>query len=144
MLLSVMHLRQAYHRDRGTQLTHCCCGSLRSDTRIGIGPIDMVFGRQPAGNLAAHSRSRGNDQWLPRTGDRYPHRFDVPAIILAILEAEREVMIASGVNPGVGLTEATDQAGGLLDRYAMGPGPESVELTSALTQPFQSGSRRFR
>src|SRR3546814_2737539 len=76
MLLSVMHLRQAYHRDRGTQLTHCCCGSLRSDTRIGIGPIDMVFGRQPAGNLAAHSRSRGNDQWLPRTGDRYPHRFD--------------------------------------------------------------------
>src|SRR3546814_13620524 len=141
MLLSVMHLRQAYHRDRGTQLTHCCCGSLRSDTRIGIGPIDMVFGRQPAGNLAAHSRSRGNDQWLPRTGDRYPHRFDEPAILLALLEAARAVMIESGVNHGVGLTEATDHAGGILDRTAMRSderrvGRECVSPCRSRSSPF--------
>src|SRR3546814_14095343 len=128
MLLSVMHLRQAYHRDRGTQLTHCCCGSLRSDTRIGIGPIDMVFGRQPAGNLDSHSRSRGNDQWLPRTGYRYPHRFDKPANLLAILEEAQKVMIESCVNHGVALTEATDNAGGTLYLPTIGPHPKPVEL----------------
>src|SRR3546814_6833185 len=36
--------------------------------------------------------------------------FDEPAILLAILEEAREVMIESGVNHGVGLTEATDHA----------------------------------
>src|SRR3546814_7560671 len=104
----------------------------------------MVFGRQPSGNLAAHSRSRGNDQWLPRTGDRYPHRFDEPAILLAILEEAREVMIESGVNHGVGLTEATDHAGGILDRTAMGPGSESVELTRALIRPCQADRKSTR
>src|SRR3546814_14867219 len=48
-------------------------------------------------------------------------------------------MIESGVNHGVGLTEATDHAGGILDRTAMGPGPESVELTRALIRPCQAG-----
>src|SRR3546814_14880486 len=104
----------------------------------------MVFGRQPAGNLAAHSRSRGNDQLLPRIGDRYPHRFDEPAILLAILEEARAVMIESGVNHGVGLTEANDPAGGLLARTALGTGSEPVELPPAPTTPSPAGYLVFR
>src|SRR5689334_21166620 len=111
-----MNLGKSYNGDVDTDFEQRVPGYFGRDARIGMPGIADVLRGQHSEFSVAQSGARGNHQRAVRSLEGFAKGLDHAAVLLAVLDKAREVMVESRVDDRVRICRAQTQALWLFQR----------------------------
>ncbi len=119
LLDRIVNLRQPDHRHIDAGVQQRIAGEFRGNARIGVAGVEDVLAGQLAMSGAAHADAGRDHQRPVGTGERGAERGNDMAVLFAVLDKPREIMVERRVDHGVRLRRTIAQALGILERAAM-------------------------